>query len=169
MNLGTETNLQSQSHNRGQTTLGLDYASLSPKQMACGFSYWDKMSILQITLWKLKFQEVTAKPTALHCLDCTSYQYCNYYMLLFMLTPLGFHNNILLRFNCVRKKGKPLKQFFVWEVPLPQLWKVLPEYDEQFSMRGVPIRLDRTARTYWILFLQDFDCSWNWILTKYNI
>ena len=105
MDLGTETNLQSQRHNRGQTTLGLDYASLSPKQMACGFSYWDKMSILQITLWKLKFHEVTAKPTALHCLDCTLYQYCNYYMLLFMLTPLGFHNNILLRFNCARKKG----------------------------------------------------------------
>ena len=54
MDLGAETNLQSQSHNRGQTTLGLDYASLSPKQMACGFSYWDKMSILQITFWKIE-------------------------------------------------------------------------------------------------------------------
>ena len=52
MNLGAETNLQSQSHNRGQTTLGLDFASVSPKQIACDFSYWDKMSILQITLLK---------------------------------------------------------------------------------------------------------------------
>ena len=49
MNLGTETNLQSQRHNRGQTTLGLDYSSVSPKQLACDFSYWDKMSIQQIT------------------------------------------------------------------------------------------------------------------------
>ena len=49
MNLGTETNLQSQSHNRGQTTLGLDFASVSPKQLTSDFSYWDKMSILQIT------------------------------------------------------------------------------------------------------------------------
>ena len=55
MDLGAETNLQSQSHNRGQTTLGLDYESLSPKQMTCGFSYWDKMSIQQITFRKLKF------------------------------------------------------------------------------------------------------------------
>ena len=54
MNLGAETNLQSQSHNRGQTALGLDYASISPKQMTCGFSYWDKMSILQITFLKIE-------------------------------------------------------------------------------------------------------------------
>ena len=50
MNLGAETNLQSQSHNRGQTALGQDYSSVSPKQMTCGFSYWDKMSILQIAV-----------------------------------------------------------------------------------------------------------------------
>ena len=50
VDLGAETNLQSQSHNRGQTTLGLDYAFVSPEQIACGFSYWDKMSILQITV-----------------------------------------------------------------------------------------------------------------------
>ena len=31
MNLGTETNLQSQNHNSGQTTLGQDYASVSHK------------------------------------------------------------------------------------------------------------------------------------------
>ena len=98
----------------------------------------------------MKFFKVTAEPTVLHCLDCTLYRYSHYYMLLFMLTPLGFHSNILLRFNCARKKGKPLKQFFVWEVPFSQLWKVLPEYSEQFSMRGVPIRLECTARTYWI-------------------
>ena len=49
MNLGAETNLQSQRHNRGQTTLGLDYSSVSPKQLTSDFSYWDKMSILQIT------------------------------------------------------------------------------------------------------------------------
>ena len=55
MNLGAETNLQSQRHNRGYTTLGLDYASVSLKQVTCGFSYWDKMSIQQITFWKLMF------------------------------------------------------------------------------------------------------------------
>ena len=54
MDLGAETNLQSQSHNRGQTTLGQDYASVSPKQMTCDFSYWDKMSILQITFLKIE-------------------------------------------------------------------------------------------------------------------
>ena len=118
--------------------------------MACGFSYWDKMSILQITFWKIEVFKVTVEPTVLHCLDCTLYRYSHYYMLLFMLTPLGFHSNILLRFNSARKKGKPLKQFFVWEVPFSQLWKVLPEYGEQFSMRGVPIRLECTARTCWI-------------------
>ena len=104
MDLGAETNLQSQSHNRGQTTLGLDYASLSSKQMACGFSYWDKMSILQITFWKIEVFKVTVEPTVLHCLDCTLYRYCHYYMLLLMLTPLGFHSNILLRFNCEKKR-----------------------------------------------------------------
>ena len=30
IDLGAETSLQSQSHNRGQTTLGLDSASVSP-------------------------------------------------------------------------------------------------------------------------------------------
>ena len=55
VDLGAETSLQSQSHNRGQTALGPDYSSISPKQMACGFSYWDKMSILQITDEKLMF------------------------------------------------------------------------------------------------------------------
>ena len=49
VDLGAETSLQSQSHNRGQTALGPDYSSVSPKQTACDFSYWDKMSILQIT------------------------------------------------------------------------------------------------------------------------
>ena len=71
MNLGTKTNLQSQSHNRGQTTLGLDYASISPRQVTCDFSYWDKMSILQMTLWKIDALLSTAKPTALNRLDCT--------------------------------------------------------------------------------------------------
>ena len=50
VDLGAETNLQSQSHNRGQTALGQDYSSISPKQMTCGFSYWGKKSILQITV-----------------------------------------------------------------------------------------------------------------------
>ena len=62
MNLGAETNLQSQRHNRGYTTLGLDYASVSPKQVTCGFSYWDKMLIQQITFWKLMFKEVQSNP-----------------------------------------------------------------------------------------------------------
>ena len=57
MNLGAETILQFQSHNRGQTALGQDYASVSLKQMTCGFSYWDKMSIQQITFQKLKFKK----------------------------------------------------------------------------------------------------------------
>ena len=77
MNLGAETNLQSQRHNRDQTTLGLDYASVSPKQLACDFSYWDKMSIQQIAFWKIEVLTSTAKPTALHCLDCTWYQHCH--------------------------------------------------------------------------------------------
>ena len=34
----------------GLTTLRLDYSSLSSKHQGCGFSFWDKMSILQITL-----------------------------------------------------------------------------------------------------------------------
>ena len=55
IDLGAETSLQSQSHNRGQTALGQDFSSVSPKQMTCGFSYWDKMSILQITVEWLKF------------------------------------------------------------------------------------------------------------------
>ena len=50
VDLGAETSLQSQSHNRGQTALGQDYSSISPKQMTCDFSYWGKMSILQITV-----------------------------------------------------------------------------------------------------------------------
>ena len=55
IDLGAETSLQSQSHNSGQTALGQDFSSVSPKQMTCGFSYWDKMSILQITVERLKF------------------------------------------------------------------------------------------------------------------
>ena len=69
---------------------------------------------------------------------------------------------------CKEIKGKPLKQFFVWEVPLPQLWKVLPEYDEQFFMWGVPIQMECTARTCWICLFRIYSVTWNWhwILTR---
>ena len=101
----------------------------------------------EYSLWKV---DVITRISHTHSSSLFGLHFVPYYILLFMLTPLGFHNNILLRFNCVRKKGKPLKQFFVWEVPLSQVWNVLPEYGEQSSMRGVPIRLECTARTCWI-------------------
>ena len=56
MNLGAETILQSQGHNRGQTTLRQDFASISSRHMACDFSPYiqDKMSIQRYLFQKLK-------------------------------------------------------------------------------------------------------------------
>ena len=47
-----------------------------------------------------------------------------------------------------------------------QVWIVLPEYFEQFSMWGVPSRC--TARTFWICFKQDFVLSFNWLTNTQN-
>ena len=113
----------------------------------------------------MKFFKVTAKPTVLHCLDCTLYRYCHYYMLLLMLTPLGFHSNILLRFNCEKKRVNLWSSslygrfhFHNCEKYYPNTvnnspcggfqsdWNVLPEHVE-FASLG-------------------FIWNWHWILTR---
>ena len=72
------------------------------------------------------------------------------------VVTVRFPQQQFVKIQFYQRKGKPLKQIFVWEVPFSQLWKVLPEYVEQFSMRGVPIQMDRTARTCWICFSRIF-------------
>ena len=46
----------------------------------------------------MKFQQDTVKPTALHCLDCTWYQHCYQYLLLLLLTPFRFPQQLLRYF-----------------------------------------------------------------------
>ena len=48
----------------------------------------------------------TVKPTVLHCLDCTWYQHCHNALLLFQLSPLGFHSNKVVEIQCFKIKLK---------------------------------------------------------------
>ena len=82
----------------------------------------------------------TVEPTVLHCLDCTWDQHCHNALLLYQLSPLGFHSNKVVEIQCLEKiKSKPLEaalckggSIFIW------IWTVLPEYDEPFAMWGIP-------------------------------
>ena len=140
--------------------------------MACGFSYWDKMSILQITFWKIEVFQSNSRTHSsslfgLHFVPLLPLLYAAVYV-----DTVRFPQQHFVKIQlCKKKKGKPLKQFFVREVPFSQLWKVLPEYGEQFSMRGVPIRLECTARTCWICLFRIYSVTLNcyWILTKHFI
>ena len=82
------TNLQSQRHNRGLTTLRQDSSSISSKQKACGFSSGTRCQYYRYFFQKLQLLEVTAKPTVLRCLGCTWYHTAHIKLL--MLTPQRF-------------------------------------------------------------------------------
>ena len=72
INLSAETNL----HIRGQPTLGQDYSSTNTKQIECDFSYWEKMSIRQITFWKWKFYQLRPNPWLFNVLPNTTTNIC---------------------------------------------------------------------------------------------
>ena len=79
--------------------------------MACGFSYWEKMSILQIFFVNCSFKKLQPNPQCSSLFGLHLVPTLHNALLLFQLPPLGFHSNKVVEIQCleIHVKGKPLE------------------------------------------------------------
>ena len=109
-------------------------------------------------------------PTVLHCLDWTSNQQCHNALLLFQLSPLGFHSNKVVEIQCFKIKlnvnlwSSSVYGGFHIHINMNSTTRILWAIHNV----GGSESKDCTTRTVWICFdrIWLLFCSLHWISTK---